>query len=308
MDSKLATSGLQALVTELRLRASTTTDSLEARANAILLYAAVEYLLLKADATVGDFIDFINLAEAFSTQDAVSLLASKPFTDAQTTTDQLVAVLAKVLADGLNTSDEALLNTDKPLTSAALVADIAAKTFGKLADTDFVTAADYSDLTAVKNFPEVAYAAEGPGTGQIYADLTYFAEDYVREGFPTRGFFKVIGDTLDATDDFLGVANVDDDQIIFFGKSRMDHAVTSEVFSRAFTTSRTDGVSPTDIVLLATSRPAASAFVAADSTVKTIGKTPADTATSADAGALRMTDYADISYFAQDYVGTAFSF
>lgn len=308
MDSKLATSGLQALVTELRLRASATTDSLEARANAILLYAAVEYLLLKADATVGDFVKILNFSDAFLAQDAVALLTAKPFTDAQTTADQLVAALAKALTDLLSTSDEALLDTAKPLADTALTADIATKAVDKPVDADFATAADDVGLTAAKPFQDITSVTEGPAVGQNYAGSTYFAEDYVREGFPIRDFYKAVSDTLDATDDFLGVANVDDDQIIFFGKSRMDHVVTSEVFSRAFTTARTDGVSPTDVVLLATSRPAASAFGVADFTVKTIGKTPADTATSADAGALRMTDYADISYFAQDYVGTAFSF
>lgn len=308
MEIRLATSGLQALVTELRLRASVTTDSVEAQATAVLLDAAVEYLLLKADATVGEFVKLLVFFELVAASDAAALTVSKQFSDTQSTADQLVSVLAKALIDAVGTAEVLLFTTAKPLIDAALITDAPAKTFVRAPADELLTTSDVPVVVPQKGLVDVAYSLEGPAFGQTYADPTYFAQDYAWDGSPAKLIGKNLSELLDSTDDFFGVANPDDDQTIFFTKSLISHAATGEVFSRAFTTSRSDGFSATDIVLLTTSRPLASSAANVDITVKLAGKNVADSTSSADAGSLRMTDYADISYFAQDYVGTSLSF
>jgi hypothetical protein len=308
MDSRLATSGLQALITELRLRASATTNSVEAQAAAVLLDAAVEYLLLKADATIGEFVKKLAFFEAVDASDVAALTVAKPFGDTQSTVDQLVLVMAKVLVDAVGTAEVLLFDTTKTLADTFDVADTPEKALTKSPIFDAFFVGDAAAVVPEKGLFDGAYFSEGPASSQTYADPTYFAEDYVREGYPIRAFSKALSDVLDATDDFLGVANVDDDQIIFFSKTNIEHVASYDLAAKAFDTSRTDGVSAADIVLLTTSRPATSAFGVVDLTVKAIAKASAENVTSADAGTLRMTDYADISYFAQDYVGTSTSF
>lgn len=83
---------------------------------------------------------------------------------------------------------------------------------------------------------------------------------------------KYLSDVVDATDDFYGAANADDDQTM------------------SFVTGRSDTVSKSDV----------SSFNA--------GKGLADSAQTGDSGSFRMTSYCDVLYFTSDYVGTASTF
>lgn len=83
---------------------------------------------------------------------------------------------------------------------------------------------------------------------------------------------KYLSDVVDATDDFQGAANADDDQTM------------------SFVTGRTDTVSKSDVSSL------------------NAGKGLADSASTGDSGSFRMTSYCDVLYFTSDFVGTASTF
>ena len=317
---------LQALASEIRLKADTAAVKLDAAVQADLLQAITTYIdlraqtyasvfdvsvsavLLKVDAIVGDFVRYIYLTDQTVTSDTLLRAVSKVFGDLATTLDAAIKAVAKPVADATATADTAALSSLKSLSDAPSTADAAAKTFVRAPATELLVSADAAFVVPQKGLDEVVYTLEGPAFGQTYVDPTYFAQDYAWDGSPAKEFGKNLSELLDSTDDFSGVANPDDDQTIFFTKSLISHATVDEVFSRFFTTSRADSFSPSDIVLLTASKAFASGVVNADSVVALVDKNILDTADAADAGSLRMTDYADISYFAQDYVGTSLSF
>ena len=65
-------------------------------------------------------------------------------------------------------------------------------------------------------------------------------------------------DSINATDDYMGESNVDDDQIMHFGKTRIDNGSASELFSRSIAYKRSlyDLFSSQDTTTLAYSKPA----------------------------------------------------
>ena len=83
---------------------------------------------------------------------------------------------------------------------------------------------------------------------------------------------KLLNDTADATDDFDGVATAEDDQTM------------------SFVTSRTE------------------TFSVGDSASPAAGKNLTESVSTSDSGSLRKTDYCDVLYFADVYVGTSATF
>lgn len=307
---------LQALASEIRLKADTAAVKLDAATQADLLQAIASYvelqtqtyasvfdasvaaILLKADTIVGEFVRYIYLTDQAVTSEALIRAISKVFGDLATTLDVANKEVAKPVSDAASAADAAALSSLKSLSDAPSTADAAAKTFVRAPATELLTSTDATIVVPQKGLFDVAYSLEGPAFGQTYVDPTYFAQDYAWDGSPAKDFGKNLSELLDSTDD----------QTIFFTKSLISHATVDEVFSRFFTTSRADSFSPSDVVLLTASKALASGAVNADSVVVLAGKNILDAADAADAGSLRMTDYADISYFAQDYVGTSLSF
>jgi len=83
---------------------------------------------------------------------------------------------------------------------------------------------------------------------------------------------KAVSDVVDAADDFDGTATAEDDQTMQFVTIRSDIAHTSDIH------------------------------------VPLVGKGLAEQASTGDSGSLRMTDYCDVSYFTDIYVGTSLTF
>jgi len=286
------------------------------------------------------------------------------------------------VSDQAATADTVARSLAKPLAEAKTAIDTLAKTFAKPLPPEALAAADSASIGSGKNLRDATYQMEGPAVGQTYADLGYFAQDYSWDGLPIKLVSKVLGDTVHATDDFYGAANVDDDQVIWVTKTLADTATTSEtmgkvfnrpgvadaaavsdVATRATAKSFTDLVAAAEIVVrgvaknltdsaqssetltrrtdkalsefplsaadlrtfslakVATDtattgdsavrsvgRVAADAVSQTDAATKNTGKALADTSATSDSGSIRKTNYADITYFAQDYVGTTINF
>lgn len=363
---------LKAINAYVKLRAEVVTATLNAE---------TQYQLLKADAIVGFFVIFLEFNDAASASDIQVRQLAKALNDLASTIDATTKSVNKPLIDLRNAIDVSVKNLTKPLVDPVTASDSPAKSFSRAPIFDSVGKSDVVRLNPQKNLVEIKYNIEGPATGQNYVDPTYFAQDYSYDGFPTKLFSKSLLDYVDATDDFYGEANVDDDQVVFVNKTVADNAATSEALGKAFdrpgvvdsftasdlsvreagksftdtatssdTSSRsygkaltdtsnlsdalvrqyfksfTDSASSTDARVFAiakslsdnaTSADAAvksinrslsDSFGSSDSAVRTAGKGLTDTGTTSDSGNFRKTDYADVNYFAQDYVGISVNF
>ncbi len=74
--------------------------------------------------------------------------------------------------------------------------------------------------------------------------------------------------------------------------------------SGSSTTPMGDSASANDQISLSSSKALAESIAAADALAITTNKALSDTATAVDSGLIRMQDYADMTYFAEDYTGT----
>lgn len=411
---------------------------LRAGVDATTLSAQAQYMLMKVDAIVGEFLKVIALAESLALSDAQLKDLDKVLEDAFALTDIAVSEVTKAVADDTLLLDFAELDVVKGLDDAQTALDVAFQDFTKALALEALYASDSAKVVPNKALVEAVYQVEGPAFGQSYADPTYFAEDYSWDGSPIKAVDKALSETLSATDDFLGEANVDDDQTVFMTKTVVDTAVISDLVGKAFvrpgvvdtavvgdsalvspykglsetlsvtadekaisvtktttetavvselvskafersgvvdaaavsdvavvipdkgltdsfgladsvarTASKTqdesltsadsqirltdkvlsefplsaidlktfsldrvsvDSASLSDVMALSLARDVSDTFGQTDLTTKSTNKAPTDTGTTSDSGSLRKTDYTDITYFAEDYVGSSLNF
>jgi hypothetical protein len=390
---------LQALASEIRLKADTAAAKLDAATQADLLQAITSYVelqaqtyapvldasvvavLLKVDTIVGEFVRFISLTDIAAISDAQLKAVSKAFIELLGAVDVFSKELNKGVSESLATLDSIVQAVDKQLTEALATAEQVSKGFTAAPKSDLVYVTEDAVWAASKGFSDTFGQSEGPFISQNYVDPTYLAEDYVLDGNPIKLFTKVVTDALGVTDDFLGVANVDDDQIIVFSKSLLDMPVTSDVADKSFSrtgvtsaaaatdsaavtagktladvlsnleilvrdvgknlsdsTSFTDSATKStakalsdtalfsELLTFSTAKSLQDAALLSDLAAKNLsrntsdsvtiaevssrepGKGLSDSAATSESGLLRKTDYADITYFAEDYVGSTLTF
>lgn len=190
--------------------------------------------------------DLLGLANV--DDDQVMLLSSTK-SEYAATSETTAFAFNRVSADASITSEQVAFNAIKSLIDQAAATDVAAKGVGK-SFADLLSKTDSQILVFGKGVAESASTSEA---------RTFFVS-------------KSIADAVDATDDFYGVTNADDDQTFAYSK------VSSEIVLK------TDSVSVTP------------------------GKGLTDSVNRSDSGSLRMTDYADVHYFVSSYVGTSLNF
>jgi hypothetical protein len=157
-------------------------------------------------------------------------------------------------------------------------------------------------------------------TARVSEGETYFAEDYTDPGYVGVPFAlsvgKVLADTALARDvlaffaprSFSDSFSVADTAVRRVGKNLSDTATAADAATRSITKGFADTAA------------------LADTSVRSVGKLPTDTASlldvvalaprlviidqpvASDSGSLRMQDYCDFSYFAEDYVGVSRAF
>jgi hypothetical protein len=118
--------------------------------------------------------------------------------------------------------------------------------------------------------------------------LAYKADSFSTSDFLFNDFSKLLSDVALADDRF----SIEDELQQSIGKSLADSFNVSDAFS--YTVNFNRSFSETEYVI--------------DSQNLSFFKGLSDSKSTSDSGALRMTDYADISYFAEDYVGVSRTF
>lgn len=165
---------------------------------------------------------------------------------------------------------------DTPITLETLSSDMAKPLYDEVAPTDEALV-DYGRIV----FDRVYYPAEGPNQYDTYA-LTYFLEDYAREGFPEIGFSKVLSDAVNTTDDFYGVANSDDDETMQFGKTLSDLSLSSDSSAASVGKALSDSVSKSDELTSDVGKAASDSVSKSDSAARDAGKSLADVFAGSD--------------------------
>lgn len=307
------------------------------------------------------------------TSESNTYFLDKSLDDVGVTSEQAAIDTSKALEDSFTKSDEALVEAGKNVESSATTGDeLLPFELGKgIEDTPLTSESQQFDISRVSEDSASAteqiantlgkpftdrtfYPSEGPNQYDTYA-LTYFLEDYVREGFPelvfakalsdegvtsetlarvmqkplqesfgsvdnkvfllSKGFSesvsnsdvmtplfdkgraeslsttetrakdleKVLADLVDATDDFYGALNSDDEQVMLYAKLVSDYAATSEAQTFSVSKALADTVGKSDLKVFDLSKPLADSVTKSDAAVKLTSKALSDAFTQSDA-------------------------
>ncbi|WP_396190117.1 hypothetical protein [Flavobacterium sp.] len=187
-----------------------------------------------------------NLTETFNKSDTVRLLLGKPF------------------SDSVNNSDSYILNTTKNLIEIKVMLEVLSRIFStskydNATISEFVqTAATFyrsfvEQVTKSETFSKLVNKQQNETINTAQVFTKGFSKAIVNgvnsSEYKTFSYFKQLLDTVDATDDFYGETNVDDDQIATVSKTLADSKTITETFSRtvSFIRSFIDGVSNSEI-------------------------------------------------------------
>lgn len=124
-------------------------------------------------------------------------------------------------------------------------------------------------------------------------------------------FSKDLTESLDATDDFYGVTNTDDDQIMTYGKRESEFLSTSETNTFAFGKLLTDAALSAELKTFDLGKPLADSFSKSDLTVKLNAKVLGDSFSSSDSSVnlvgKRATDASSTADATTAFVGKSLS-
>lgn len=299
MQVSVAVVKLQALVSAIKLKVDTAAPKFSADIAAVLL---------RADTISGNFARILKISDAATLTDVQAKELGKLFLELTAIDDSLTLEFTKGSLEAVATTEVLLRSTDKPLSDLPSVGDDPAKVFSFAPKFDYFSVADISTKVDTKNLLNNFSNREGPSVGQFYVDPTYFLEDYVLDGVPTKSFTKSIGDLLGVTDDVFGTANVDDDQTMFFSKTLLELKTASDALTIQISRTLQDTAYQSDLQAKILSRNSSDSVTMSEVVDVELGKVLAESKTVSDSGSLRMTSYADITYFAEDYVGTSLTF
>jgi hypothetical protein len=286
-----------------------TVNSLTPSVTKVVPLAAVKWVLIQYSAEI----DFRGLnptpRDVFVVVDLAALSVGKNPSDAATAADELQPfVLGKGLTDNPQTAEQTSYGLTRSITDEPDVSEQAVYSF-ETSRTDSYVVADTTSLNPGKAFVEVINGQrEGPNQTQNYAGVDYFAGDYVSSRGPALHVFKSASELLSHTDS----------ETIIVGKNLTENKVTSETHTYALTRTINDTVDATDdfdgeasaeddqTMTFITGR--SDVISISDTSTQAVGKGLTESNSATETGALRMTDYCDVNYFAQDYVGTSLTF
>lgn len=230
--------------------------------------------------------DMVDAGDEFNavalTDDGEVMIFGKSLSDAFTVADSSVNLVGKAASDSATVGDELLpFDLGKGITDNPLISEAQAFDTSKPL-TDATATSEARVVSQGKNIADrLYYPAEGPNQYDTYA-LTYFAQDYVREGFPAISFGKALLDTVVSTDDFYGVANADDDETMLFNKGLADSATASETLTRSSSKPLADAATTSDALTSATAKPLADSVSKSDTVAKGPSKALSDAIASSE--------------------------
>lgn len=265
-------------VKALKLLALDSTTIVAASARARLLSAVTE---------LGDFITVIFKSDTQGVSDHTDINFRKALNEIVIAIEYFKQKVRKTLTDTVTTIESKALKVRKSMSDSVATADGYLKIFRK-ANVDNVSSSD----TATMRFSASKSDYQNT-TDDKYISAKKHASDSVttNDNFSSiRSFVRAYMDTIVATDDFYGLANVDDDQSAKFTKILSDLQPTTESYSHRST------------------KPFSDTFAAADIFSKESTKNFGDAIAVTESGNLFLNSYIDKNYFANSYVGITKTF
>jgi hypothetical protein len=243
--------------------------------------------------------------------DLLSIAFGKFIEDSQSTVDQVIFGIGKniindpaytedllslsigfnrLFADSYSTSDQILsFAISKKLSDAFVTSDLISGMVMSKALTDVAITVDIADINAGDGL-EYAFG-KGINDTPINASDAYYT--LVEKGLTES---STLSDAINrlVIDKVLSDASISNDTLTSdITKPLTDSYTSTDLLDRVFDSIR-------DFTETLTSADSINSFA--------IGKALNESAGSTEAGSLRMTDYADITYFAEDYVGSSRTF
>jgi hypothetical protein len=297
---------MRAVYEYIKLQATTSYVKLQAAVGYVKLSAGVSYVLLKATAVTGYFLKFLEFFDTARASDTAVKTVGKGLTDVGQASETLVRSFGKTLTDSANPIDATAITAEKTASDTATPSDAAVLGLNKTIN-DVVYATDdidgiVTDDDQIIQFTKVLSEFVVPNETFVRA-VGYnreFVESAVSADAAAKTFIKNLTDTVSVTDD-AQVSNakietptdgssVTDQTVIGFGKAATDSSTASDAAFVEFM----KGLAETP--------------TATDSAVIVAGKALIDSTSASDAGTLISQGYCDITYFAEDYVGTSRTF
>ncbi len=270
------------------------------------LKALVSFVTLSAAAVAGYFIKFLDLADTARATDSAAKAVGKGLTEVAQASETLVKSYGKTLSDTGSASDLAAKTFGKTASDTATPSDAAVLGLNKtLNDTAFATDdvdGIVTDDDQIIQFMKVLSEVVTPTETLVIANgfNREFVESAVSGDVAAKTFIKNLIDTVNVTD-VADVRNakvenpsdgssVSDQAVIGFGKALTESPTAADAAFKGFIKGLTE--TPT----------------ATDSAVIVAGKALIDSTSASDAGTVISQGYCDITYFAEDYVGTSRTF
>jgi len=270
------------------------------------LKALVSFVTLSATAVAGYFIKFLDLADTARATDSAAKAVGKGLTEVAQASETLVKSYGKTLSDNSNASDLAAKTFGKTTSDTATPSDATVLGLNKtLTDTAFATddvngvaADDDQVIQVVKVLSEIVVPNETFVRAVGYS--REFLDSVLSADVAAKTFIKNLTDTVNASDDAqvsnakiespTDGSNVTDQAVIGFGKGLTESPTAADAAFKGFIKGLTE--TPT----------------ATDSAVIVAGKALIDSTSASDAVTVISQGYCDITYFAEDYVGTSRTF
>jgi hypothetical protein len=193
---------------------------------------------------------------------------SRTLPETTTATQQKFISVTKILTETDNAVDQARLLVTKNISDTETVVDQARLQFTKpLSETDNAT----DQIRLQFNKP----------VNETVINNTLFSR--------TVAFNRLVLDSVDATDDFFGLANIDDDQIAFVGKTLVDYAAGLEQFAKNYIKQLSETDTATDVARLQTTKAFRNTETATDVARLQVTKTIVETDNATDQARLQVT-------------------
>ena len=210
-------------------------------ANTIEQYKVTIALVKLDNASIADQVSKIFsrglTAELVSTNDIPSKSISTIYSDVFNLSDFITNIsYNKLVLEIVGYSERTSFEISRISSDIANVPDLIAKAFSKPVADDSTTIAD---ILFEKHIFVSIEEFSGNYFSELYTELQYSPEFgyttnpvYLTDVITSFGFSKTILDIVDATDDFYGVTNVDDDQTAYVNKVLNDWLAVQDLFDR----------------------------------------------------------------------------
>ena len=225
-----------------------------------------------------------NLLDQFSKSDIVSKTAGKNIVDAADAGDLFTRIVAynRSFTDTLAYSEVVSKESRKILTDLFSSVDL----FSRLVNynrtfADITTTADIKYFNVSKKLVDTTNAT----TDTVFLTPNKRAEDSFTTTDSlsrTVDYKRTYTDIVDATDDFLGEANIDDDQIARVGKVLVDYPTTSDMPTFSGGKTLADSAAAQEASYKKTTKPVNDQFSTSETVNRKPGKGLVDTVISAD--------------------------